>query len=595
MNILGINAFHGDSSAALIQNGKLIAAVEEERFNRIKHWAGFPAESIRFCLAAGDIQAEDLDYVAVSFDPRANLQHKVLFAITKRPSFKSIIDRVKRQGKSLSLKQQLADACGCSADAIRATIHNVEHHSAHIASSFHVSPFEESAILSVDGMGDFVSTVAAAGQGTDVKRLSQVHYPHSIGFLYNAITLFLGFHNYGDEYKVMGLAPYGEPEYVEQFRKLIFPKGDSFELNLDYFTHHKTGISMTWDDGSPVVQPFHSDQLEQLLGPAREARGEVTGRHQNIAHSMQVVTEEILFHLLNQLHKKCPSDNLCLAGGVAMNSVANGKITSNTPFKNLFIPGGAADNGTSFGAAFHVWHEILGEPRSFVQEHAYLGTEHSDADCAVALEAYDLDECKLERKELVERVVDALCDGQVIGWFQGRMEFGARALGNRTLLADPRRTDMRDIINLKIKFREKFRPFAPSILEERVSDFFEIDEPSPFMERVFPIRTEKREVIPAVTHVDGSGRLQTVSKKTNPLYWELIKAFEDRTGVPIVLNTSLNENEPIVNTPQQAIDCMLRTKMDAIVIGSYFIPRPQAVATASQGENVEPHLVHEVE
>ncbi|MEA5602316.1 carbamoyltransferase [Nostoc sp. UHCC 0252] len=573
MNILGINAYHGDASACLVQDGQLIAAVEEERFNRVKHWAGFPAESIRYCLKVGGISAADLDHVAVSFNPKANLNRKLLFTLKQRPSLSSLLDRFNKQSKSTSLKQQLAEACYSTPEKIPATIHNLEHHTTHLASAFFISPFEKAAILSIDGMGDFVSTLAAAGEGNRLEYFDRTHYPHSIGYLYNAITLYLGFPAYGDEYKVMGLAPYGEPEYLEVFRRLIYPKGDSFELNLDYFNHHEQGIAMKWEDGAPIVEPFHSPELEKLLGPARNSKSEVTQKHQNIAASVQAVTEEIIFHLINRLSDRYKSENLCLAGGVAMNSVANGKITQNTPFKNIYIPVGAADNGTSIGAAFFIWNHLLKQPRHFVLDHAYWGSEFTDEECLLALQAHDLQPQIREKEALLHHVVDALCEGKVVGWFQGRMEFAARALGNRSLLADPRRADMRDIINLKIKFREKFRPFAPSILEERVGEFFEVDEPAPFMEKVFKIRAEKREQIPAVTHVDGTGRLQSVSHKTNPLYWDLINTFAQRTGIPIVLNTSLNENEPIVRTPTEAIQCFLRTHMDALVLGSYYVER----------------------
>ena len=573
MNILGINAYHGDASASVIQNGQLIAAVEEERFTRIKHWAGFPAESIRYCLQVAGIGAADLDHVAVSFNPKANLNRKLLFTLQQRPSLSSLLDRFSKQSKSASLKQQLAEACHCQPEDISAPIHTLEHHTTHLASAFFVSPFEKAAVLSIDGMGDFVSTLSGAGVGNHLEYSSRTYYPHSVGYLYNAITLYLGFPAYGDEYKVMGLASYGEPEYLEAFRRIIYPIGDGFELNLDYFTHHEQGIAMKWDNGVPNVEPFHSQELEKLLGPARQPKSEVTSKHQNIAASVQAVTEEIVFHLLNQLSDRYPSENLCLAGGVAMNSVANGKITQNTPFKHVYIPVGAADNGTSIGAAFFVWNQILKQPRQFVLNHAYWGSEFSDEECLLALQSHDLQPKHLEREALLHLVADALCEGKVVGWFQGRMEFAARALGNRSLLADPRRSDMRDIINLKIKFREKFRPFAPSILEERVGEYFEIDTSVPFMEKVFKVRQEKREQIPAVTHFDRTGRLQSVSRQTNPLYWDLIATFAQRTGIPLLLNTSLNENEPIVRTPTEAIQCFLRTQMDALVLGSYYIER----------------------
>ncbi|MEI7702316.1 MAG: carbamoyltransferase C-terminal domain-containing protein [Planctomycetia bacterium] len=573
MNIIGINAYHGDASAALVVDGQLIAAVEEERFNRIKHWAGFPAQSIRWCLETANLKPSDIDHVAVSFNPRANLLRRLGFVATHWPSFGAILDRLRRQGKTLGLEEQFAAAVGQNQSAIRAKFHRIEHHQTHVAAGFLISPFEESAVLSVDGMGDFTSTLTAHARGNDWTELQRVFYPHSIGFLYTAITMYLGFPYYGDEYKVMGLAPYGEPEFADFFRRMIRPKGETFELNLDYFTHHKSGIKMSWNEGAPVIQPFFSERLPRELGPVRDRREEMTSRHDNIAKSLQVVTEEIIMHMLNRLHDRTKSANICMTGGVAMNSVANGKITTQTPFRNVYIPAGAADNGTSFGSAFYVWNHLLRKPRTFVQNHAYWGCQSTTEDAIAAAAMIGVPFERLSEEELVDRTTDLLIGGKVAGWFQGPMEFGARALGNRSLIADPRRTDMRDIINLRIKFREKFRPFAPSILEEQVGEWFEINEATPYMEKVFPIRKEKHNLIPAVTHVDGSGRLQTVSKQTNPLYHRLISRFFQKTGVPILLNTSLNENEPIVRTPEEAIRCFLRTDMDVIVIGEILIDR----------------------
>lgn len=574
MNILGINAYHGDASAALVVDGQLVAAVEEERFNRVKHWAGFPSQSIKYCLDFAGIRPEDLDHVAVSFNPKANILKRLAFVATHWPNTQAIIDRLSRQKKTLGLEDQLAQGLGIERSRLRAQFHRVEHHQTHVAAGFLISPFDEAAVLSVDGMGDFTSTLTAHAKGTNWSELNRVYYPHSIGFLYTAITMYLGFPYYGDEYKVMGLAPYGEPEFADFFRRIIRPKGDTFELDLSYFTHHKRGIKMAWNEGAPVIEPFYSDRLINELGPVRHKSEPMSPRHDNIAKSLQVVTEEIILHLLNRLHLRTGSRNLCMTGGVAMNSVANGKITTQTPFENVYIPAGAADNGTSFGAAFYVWNRHLNQPRSFVQDHAYWGCASTDDECEAAIKQLGLVYARVHSdEELVERVSDWLIEGKVVGWFQGRMEFGARALGNRSLIADPRRTDMRDIINLKIKFREKFRPFAPSILEEHVSQWFEIDEPTPYMEKVFPIRVEQRPKIPAVTHVDGSGRLQSVSRKTNPLYHKLISAFLAKTGIPIVLNTSLNENEPVVCRPAEAIACYQRTSMDALVLGHCLIAR----------------------
>jgi carbamoyltransferase len=572
-HILGINAYHGDASAAIVRDGELLSAVEEERFNRVKHWAGFPAESIRYCLATAGIDARQLDHVGISFNPRANLARRLRFVVVNRPSVRSLVDRLRRQGKALGLEEQFAAAVGVPRSELTARFHRIEHHQTHVAAGFLISPFDEAAVLSIDGMGDFTSTLTADAHGIGWRELDRVFYPHSLGFLYTAVTMYLGFPHYGDEYKVMGLAPYGEPEFVDVFRRMIRPVGDTFELNLDYFTHHQRGIRMLWNDGAPLVKPFHSRRLETELGPMRQSHEELTPRHDNIAKSLQMVTEEMILHLLRRLSKRTKSKNVCLTGGCAMNSVANGKVTRETPFENVYVPAGAADNGTSFGAAYYVWNRVLGRPRSFVQDHAYWGCESSADDCAAAVRAAGLPCDSLPESELLDRTVELLIAGKVVGWFQSRMEFGARALGNRSLLADPRRADMRDIINLRIKFRERFRPFAPSILEEHVGDWFEVDEPAPYMEKVFPIRPEKRALVPAVTHVDGSGRLQSVSRRTNPLYYALIETFYRRTGVPILLNTSLNENEPIVRTPGEAIDCFLRTEMDALVVGPHLLDR----------------------
>lgn len=576
MNIIGINAYHGDASAALVVNGQLVAAVEEERFNRIKHWAGFPSESIRWCLQQGGLTASDLDHVAISFDPKANFLKRIGFVATHWPSASAILDRLKRQSKTLAFEDQFAAAVGVERSALKTQFHRIEHHQTHVAAGFLMSPFQEAAVLSVDGMGDFTSTLTAYAKGNAWNEFDRVYFPHSIGFLYTAITMYLGFPYYGDEYKVMGLAPYGEPEFADFFRKMIRPKGDTFELNLDYFTHHKKGVRMTWNDGAPVIEPFFSQKLVNELGPVRERKSPMTPRHDNIAKSLQVVTEEIIMHLLNRLHEKTGSENLCMTGGVAMNSVANGKITTQTPFKNVYIPAGAADNGTSFGAAFYVWNHLLKKPRTFVQDHAYWGCSSTNDEAIAAAKAAGVPYELLDEAALVDRTTDLMLDGKVVGWFQGAMEFGARPLGIERYWLTRARTDMRDIINLRIKFREKFRPFAPSILEEQVGEWFEIDEATPYMEKVFPIRKDKHAMIPAVTHVDGSGRLQTVSKKTNPLYHRLISRFFEKTGVPIVLNTSLNENEPIVRTPAEAISCFLRTDMDVIAIGSLLIDRHQA-------------------
>jgi carbamoyltransferase len=370
-------------------------------------------------------------------------------------------------------------------------------------------------------------------------------------------------------------------------RQLVHLRPDgSFRLDLTYFSHQRDGGSMTWDEGEPTIAPVFTPELERLLGPARQPDDPIEPRHEDIAASLQAVFEEAAFHVLNALYERTRNPHLCLAGGCAMNSVMNGKIRQHTPFREVYIQPAAADNGTALGAALWVWHQVLGRPRSFVMDHAYWGPEFDGTEIAAAIACGDGDlrRCRVRRVPDPDQVcrwtAERIAEGNVVGWFQGRMEWGARALGNRSILADPRRADMRDIINSKIKFRERFRPFAPSILEEALDEYFVDAVPDPFMIQVYPVRPEKRGVIPAVTHVDGSGRLQTVSRRTDPLYWRLIKSFEEVTGVPVLLNTSFNENEPIVHQPAEALDCFLRTRMDILVMGPYVLEKPWVMADA---------------
>ena len=577
--ILGINAYHGDSSACLVVDSKLIAAVEEERFRRIKHWAGFPSESVKYCLAEAGITLGQVDHVAINSDPKANLLKKFSFTLTKRPEFGLIMDRLRNAKERHSVEMELQQAF--PAQSFKGKVHHVEHHLAHLSSAFHVSPFEEAVVVSVDGFGDFASAAWGIGRGANIDIDDKVYFPHSLGIFYQALTQFIGFPNYGDEYKVMGLAPYGEPKYLEQMRKIVLLEEDgSYRLNMDYFIYHKEKIDYEWENGSPSVGRLFSDNLAELMGPVRQNDDELTQRHKDIARSVQAMYEEAFFHLLNHLHARHQVDSLCLAGGCAMNSVANGKVKRNTPFKHVYIQSAAGDAGGAIGAAYAVWHKLGGE-RGFVMDHAYWGPHYKSEDFSTLLDlkadAIKLEGCTVEHikdeSKLCRRTSAAIADGKVIGWFQGRMEWGPRALGNRSILGDPRRADMKDILNLKIKRRESFRPFAPSILRESVSDWFEEDDEVPFMMKVFQIREEKRHEIPAVTHADGSGRLQTVYEKTNPRYHRLIKSFGELSGVPILLNTSFNENEPVVCKPEEALDCFLRTKMDVLVLGDWFIQR----------------------
>ena len=576
MIILGINAYHGDVSAALLRDGELVAAVEEERFTRVKHAAGFPKNAIAECLAVSGATTGEIEHVAISRDPRANLLRKALFALGSRPRRGLVADRLRNAGRVREVAARVAEVLGLTRDQVGGRMHWVEHHPAHLASAFFPSPFEEAAICAIDGFGDFVSTSVAVGRGPTMDVIGRVYFPHSLGLFYLALTQYLGFWKYGDEYKVMGLAPYGQPDRVDALRRLVHLKpGGGFELDLSYFRHWSEGVSMTWDDGEPVIGKVYTPRLEELLGPARRSDDPIGPRHEAIAASLQVVFEDAAVHVLNALHGRTGLRRLCLAGGCAMNSVLNGKIRERTPFREVYVQPAAGDNGTSLGAALYVWHQLLGQPRRFVMQHGYWGPEFAEEEIRRTLDQRSTEIDRIGCRTRTTSDADDLCRwtagrlaaGKIVGWFQGRMEWGARALGNRSILADPRRADMRDIINSKIKFREKFRPFAPSILEEAVDEYFVGAVPDPFMIQVYPVRPEKRRVIPAVTHVDGTGRLQTVSQTTNPLYWQLLRAFEKETGVPVLLNTSFNENEPIVHRPGEALDCFLRTKMDALVVG----------------------------
>jgi carbamoyltransferase len=507
------------------------------------------------------------------------LLRKGLYALTKRPDFSLVVDRIKNARKVRDVYAPLSAALGVPVDDLP-KLHFVEHHPAHLASAFLVSPFDDAAVCAIDGFGDFVSTSLAMGKANEIEVLERVYFPHSLGILYTAITQFLGFWGYGDEFKVMGLAPYGRPTRLEQLRELVHLTDDGlFELSLPYFRHWSEGVEMEWDDGYPTLGRVYTADLENLLGPARGKDEPLTSSHEDLARSIQTLFEECAFHVLNGLWKRTGNPRLCLAGGCGMNSVANGKIRERTPFRDVYIQPAASDNGTALGAAYHVWNQILGHPRTFEMTHGYWGTEYPNADVTNIIKGSDDEHWLLETSrhesedDLCRATAELIAEGNVVGWFQGRMEWGSRALGNRSILADPRRANMRDLINLKIKFREKFRPFAPSIVEEALNDYFIDAAPDPFMQQVYQVRAEKRAVLPAITHVDGSGRLQTVSAGTNSRYHRLISEFAKLTGVPVVLNTSFNENEPIVDTPEQALDCFLRTRMDVIVVGNTIIRR----------------------
>lgn len=578
--ILGINAYHGDSSACLLRDGRLVAAAEEERFRRIKHWAGFPTKAIKYCLAAAGVTLSDLDIVAINQDTGANIWRKVRYTALHYPSPSLVLDRIKNKNKRASVLEELAHAF--PSETLRADIRHVEHHLAHLASAFLVSPFKDATVVSVDGFGDFASAAWGVGHHGHIEPEEKVYFPHSLGIFYQALTQYLGFHKYGDEYKVMGLAPYGKPLHMESMRKIVQLKhSGSFCLDLSYFRHHKDKIEYHWQNGEPTVGLLYSAALVDLLGPPRRSDEEITERYRDIAHSLQAMYEEAFFHLLARLHERHGLDALALSGGCAMNSVANGKVYRRTPFRSMYIQSAAGDAGGAIGAAFSAAATYGHGSEPFHMEHAFWGPEYDTHYIEALLRrekpALDGEHCTVrlveDEGELVNEVAQSIEQGLVIGWFQGRMEWGPRALGNRSILADPRRADMKEILNVKIKRRESFRPFAPSVLREHVSDWFETDDDVPFMMQVYQIRPERRRMIPAVTHVDGSGRLQTVQQHTNSRYYRLIEAFRKLTGVPMVLNTSFNENEPVVCRPEEALACFLRTKMDVLVLEHFVITR----------------------
>ena len=584
MFVLGINAWHGDSSAAIVKDGVLIAAIEEERLRRIKHWAGLPTEAIKFCLKEAGIKLGEVGHITINLNPRVNRAKRLAFLLRNRPDWRLIAERLRKRGKAQNLQQALAVAF--PETVIDAQIHHVEHHLAHIASSYLCSPFKDAVNLSVDGFGDFAS--AAWGMGIDGQMAidGRVFFPHSLGMFYSALTQYLGFPHFGDEYKVMGLAPYGEPKFMEQMRQIVRVQANgTFELGLGYFRHHRENVPYSWDNGSPEVGTLFAPALEALLGPARRANEPLEQKHKDLARSIQAMYEEAFFALLNKLHERYGSDYLTLSGGCAMNSVANGKVMRMTPFKHLYIQSAAGDAGGAIGAALvadqRIRNQESGMKQRFHMAHAYYGPQFSDDEVKALLddESDRLAEAGCQVMEfqdstnLCRATAQAISEGKVIGWFQGRLEWGPRALGNRSILGDPRRVNMKDILNTKIKRRESFRPFAPSVLREDTLAWFEEEADVPFMMQVFQVRQEKRGLIPATTHADGSGRLQTVHRDTNPLYHALITEFKNLTGVPMVLNTSFNENEPVVCHPREALECFLRTQMDVLVLGNWMVRR----------------------
>jgi carbamoyltransferase len=578
MIILGINAYHANASAAILVDGHLIGAVEEERLNRVKYAAGLPRRAIEWCLETAGAKLTDVDHIAVPRDPWARLGRKLRFAM-RMPRF--ALDRVRLMRRFSGIREDLARAFDLRPQAIRANFHRVEHHTAHMASAYFVSPFESAAVLSADGLGDFASAMWASGEGPRMHALGEVTFPHSLGMFYTALTQYLGFWKFGDEYKVMGLGAYGQPEFLDEFRRMVHVIGGmDFRLGLSYFLHQSEGPEMTWRDAdrTPVLGRLFSAYLEKRLGPARKEGEPLSERHYNLAASMQAALEEVMISLWKSLAAATKQNALCLAGGVAFNCVANGKIFSTTPFERVFVQPAAGDAGLSVGAAFDVWHSLLKRPRAFAMQHAYWGPAYASWQVRRTIHQFEVsaDEVRiteLAEDSLLESTAQAIAAGKIVGWYQGAAEWGPRALGNRSILADPRRAEMKDILNRRIKHRESFRPFAPSIIEEETGNYFEETHPSAFMTFAYPVRAEKRSVIPAPTHVDGTARLQTVTRTANPLYWKLLRKFGDLTGVPVVLNTSFNDNEPIVCTPEEALDCFRRTQMDVLVLGNFWLEK----------------------
>ena len=574
--ILGITAYHPDSSACIVVDGVLKAAIAEERLGkRIKHDTSFPFHAIEAVLAISGVEITDVTHIAIARDPRANIRAKIGYAL-RHPmrALPGVHVFSKRHQKTVSIPEQIFQHFNKNFSPEKTKFVCVEHHLAHIASAYYVSPFDSlTAALSYDGAGDFVSAMAARCEGTTIDIVDRVVMPHSLGIFYTAMCQFIGFDGFGEEYKVMGLAPYGEDTYAEVMRKLLMlPKNGWYKLREDAFGAHDRIESGTMqEDGHILMGRQYTQAVIDLLGTPRKRSDPLTQREKDIARSCQVRFEEAAVHCVNRLHQRVPTRQLAMAGGCALNGVANARILRDTPFTDVYLQSAASDEGTSLGAAYWCYHNIVGGTDRYHMKHAYWGPEYSAAEIKKAVESASLAYEELPDEPLFDRIIKLLREGKIIGWYQGRSEWGPRALGNRSILADPTNPNMKDIINAKIKRRESFRPFAPSVLADKVKDYFEQDVKSPFMMHVVKFKPEWRAKLPAVAHVDGTGRLQSVTKDENPRYYELIRRFSEVSGVGILLNTSYNENEPVVDTPQQAINCFLRTDLDALCLGNVLI------------------------
>jgi carbamoyltransferase len=577
MLVLGLNLFHADASAAIVQDGKVVFAIAEERLNRVKHFAGFPVRAVKACLDHVGAKLTDLHHVAVGQDSDANLSKKVRYALANPANILNFIQLRQRKQAMRDVRKLLSDAFDVDERSLKFQEHRVEHHIAHIASAYFCSPWDQCAGFSYDGSGDFVSTMMARCAGNQIDVLNRTFLPDSLGSFYTMICEFIGYGKYGDEGKVMGLAPYGKDTLIDKIRDVVALADGGFRLDQSYFNPLGSNQGMQiQDDGTVKLARHFSDRMTERFGENRQPHAEITQRDMDLAYAMQQRFEEVCFELLNQLHREVPSENLAMAGGCALNSVANGKIFDLTPFRQTWIQPAAGDEGLAIGAAFYAWHAILNNPRSYVMQDSYLGPEFSEQRMEKNLKEARLNYTRQERQPLLDSVADEIAKGAVVGWFQGRMEWGPRALGNRSILAHPGLPGMKDTLNARIKHREWFRPFAPAILAQRQHEYFERDHPSPFMLHVYKIRPEKRHQLCAVNHVDNTGRLQTVLREENPLYHDLILAFERKTGIPVLLNTSFNENEPIVCSPEEAIDCFKRTHMDALAMGPFLVTRSES-------------------
>lgn len=573
--ILGLNTHHAGSSAALLIDGQPIAAIAEERLNRIKYYAGFPKQSILEVMRIAGVTFRDIDYVAIGRDASANRDKKVEYLL-KNPTRLLNLLKIKSARSVLDdIRTLLITECGATAADLRFEQVNVEHHLAHIASAYFISPWDHAAGISIDGSGDFVTCMLAECEGKSIHVKRRIYVPHSLGSLYAMVSQFIGYGKYGDEGKVMGLAPYGDDSLVEKLSPILKLTHEGFQLNPDFFLPFGSnqGIEIN-ENGEMIVLRHYSDLMIKLFGPPREPGTEITKRDMDLAYAVQHVFERGYMHMLNILHQLVPTEHVVMAGGGVLNSVSNGKLFNETPFKETVIQPAAGDEGLSLGAALYVSQSILGEESRYIMQNAYLGPEYTDQEIKAVLDRHQVEYQELDRATLIQSTVAEIEANQVIGWYQGRMEWGPRALGNRSILANPSSENMKDILNARIKRREWFRPFAPVVLAECQSEIFEHHHPSPYMLHVYKIYPDWRSKLAAVNHIDDTGRLQSVSRDENPMYYDLVKAFGEKTGIPVLINTSFNENEPIVCTPEEAVDCYIRTKMDVLVIGKYFCKKP---------------------